>query len=107
MAMSQVSPMEHIPADGHSGLFVVARTDMADLEVYPYEVVKYITRLRGPNKLLYVSQDRGHFTTDYKTRAEDLALLEEWLANPKPLSKAKRQTRRRKTDSSSIKANFV
>jgi pimeloyl-ACP methyl ester carboxylesterase len=106
MAMSQVSPMEHIPADGHPGLFVVARTDMADLEVYPYEVVKYITRLRGPNKLLYVSKNRGHFTTDYKTRAEDLALLEGWLSNPKSISKSKRQTRR-KTESPFIKANFV
>ena len=81
------SPMEHIPSEGYPDIFVVARTDAADLEVYPYEVLKYITRVRGQGpkrsgqpKLLYISADKGHFTTDQETRAEDLALLDNWLS---------------------------
>ena len=89
ISLAEWSPMERIPEAGVPGLFVVARTDMADLEVYPYEVMKYIVRLRGSTrskkegmkKLLYVSQNKGHFTTDVKSRAEDLALLDNWINN--------------------------
>ena len=80
LAMARVSPMERIPDDGHSRVLVVARTDMADLEVYPAEVVKYMSRLKGSNKYIFVSKDRGHFTTDINTRAEDLALLYKGLS---------------------------
>ena len=88
IATGRWSPMERIPAEGYPDLFVIARTDKADLEVYPYEVLKYIRRVRGhsngkgPNekKLVFVSESKGHFTTDQKTRAEDLALLENWLS---------------------------
>lgn len=80
------SPMEHIPVEGIPELFVVARSDTADLEVYPYEVMKWIQRIRGSNgnpKLLYVNNGKGHFTTDLESRAEDLALLDTWLdSNP-------------------------
>jgi pimeloyl-ACP methyl ester carboxylesterase len=79
------SPMEHIPTKGIPDLFVVARSDQADLEVFPYEVLKFITRIRGEGngleKLLYMSENLGHFTTSVKTRAEDLALLDGWLEN--------------------------
>jgi hypothetical protein len=76
------SPMEHIPKEGIPGLFVIARTDLTDLQVLPYEPLKFIQRVRGSNsdnglpKLIYVHSGRGHFTTTLKTRAEDLALLE-------------------------------
>jgi hypothetical protein len=80
--------MEHIPEQGFPNIFVVARTDTADLEVYPYEVVKWILRMRGKkelksakSKLLSVSEGRGHFTTTFETRAEDLAFLDTWLNN--------------------------
>jgi pimeloyl-ACP methyl ester carboxylesterase len=93
IATGRWSPMERIPAEGYPDLFVVARTDKADLEVYPYEVLKYIRRVRGhssvkskdQNKLVFVSESKGHFTTDQKTRAEDLALLEDWLSEKKDL----------------------
>ena len=84
LATSEWSPMEHIPDDGLD-LFVVARSDKADLEVYPYEVMKWITRVRGvgDEKLLYVHNGQGHFTTNIESRAEDLALLENWLTGPR------------------------
>ena len=84
LATGAWSPMEHIPAEGIPELFVVARSDMADLEVYPYEVLKWILKIRGKggkgnSKLLYIDSGKGHFTTGYESRAEDLALLDEWI----------------------------
>ena len=83
--------MERIPSEGYPDVFIVARTDMADLEVYPYEVLKYITRARGEGskgqpKLLSITTDKGHFTTDQETRAEDLALLDNYIGSNKNLS---------------------
>jgi hypothetical protein len=76
--------MEHIPDEGLEH-FVVARSDKADLEVYPYEVMKWIKRARGAGqeKLLYVHSGQGHFTTNTESRAQDLALLENWLSGPR------------------------
>jgi hypothetical protein len=81
IATAEWSPMEHIPEEGIPEL-VIARTDLADLQVLPYEPLKFIQRARGASldnsltKLIYVHSGRGHFTTTLKTRAEDLALLE-------------------------------
>jgi len=85
VALGSWSPMEGIPEKGFPDIFVVARSDLADLEVLPYEPMKFIRRVRGRNeanhkaKLLYISESKGHFTTDRQSRAEDLALLENWL----------------------------
>ena len=80
------SPMEHIPEDGIPDLYVIARADLADLQVLPYEVLKFIKRVRGSSikmngaeKLVYIHNGLGHFTTSIKSRAEDLALLESSL----------------------------
>ena len=85
LATGAWSPMERIPSDkGIPELFVIARSDMADLEVLPYEVVKWIRRMRGKSrggydKLLYTDSGKGHFTTTVQSIAEDLALLQNWL----------------------------
>ena len=80
---AQWSPMEHIPEEGIPDLFVIARTDLNDLEVFPYEVVKFIYRIRGLNKgqkkLLFIHEGLGHFTTSDTSRSEDLSLLDNWL----------------------------
>ena len=77
------SPMEHIPKEGISDLFVIARTDKNDLQVFPYEVLKFIKRIRSKHeahkKLVFIHEGRGHFTTTWKSRAEDIALLDNWL----------------------------
>jgi hypothetical protein len=83
IATASWSPMEHIPVEGIPDLFIIARTDTADLEVLPYEVLKFIKRARGSgkgsDKLVFVHEGRGHFTTTWKTRAEDIALLDDWI----------------------------
>ena len=80
------SPMEHIPEEGIVGLFVIARTDLNDLEVYPYEVLKWILRMRSNEKdeqpkLLKIHEGKGHFTTTSESRSEDLFLLKRWIKN--------------------------
>jgi len=80
------SPMEHIPEEGISSLFVIARTDLNDLEVYPYEVLKWILRMRSNEKdeqpkILKIHEGKGHFTTTSESRAEDLFLLKRWIKN--------------------------
>jgi len=77
IATAEWSPIEHIPSGGIPEL-IIARTDLADLQVLPYEVLKFIKKVRGQNalnKYVYITADRGHFTTTNKTRAEDLAIL--------------------------------
>ena len=92
--------MEHIPVKGIPGLFVVARTDTADLEVFPYEVLKFIKRIRSKKdiqeKLIFVHRGRGHFTTSWKSRAEDIALLDNWLKQSPGLPSSKKPAVRTK-----------
>jgi oligopeptidase B len=86
-----MSVMESIPETGVPGLFVLCRTGLRDLQVLPYEPVKFIRKLRGeehqnePNgKYLSFEKDETHsysFKTFIKTRATDLALLIRWIEN--------------------------
>jgi hypothetical protein len=93
------SPMEHIPVGGISELFIIARTDTADLEVFPYEVIKFIKRVRskkGQEKLLFIHKGRGHFTTSWETRAEDISLLDRWIEQSPGLPSTKKPAVRTK-----------
>jgi len=99
LATAAWSPMEHIPAEGIPDLFVVARTDTADLEVFPYEILKFIQRVRassGKDKLVFIHKGRGHFTTSYESRAEDLALLDNWIEDSPGLKMHKKSAVRTK-----------
>lgn len=77
------SPVHRLPTDGALGLRVVCRTGMFDLQVYPYESLKWILALRGPRpapdgKFLKVEME-GHFTQGdarYNQLAEDFLLLD-------------------------------
>ena len=83
-----LSPIDSIPDGGAPRIFVLCRTALEDKEVFPYESVKWITRLRSLEKgatqqpkLLAITAGSGHFAqgkTAQKQRAEDLALLLSW-----------------------------
>ena len=91
IATAKWSPIEHIPEQGIPELLVIARTDLADLKVMPYEPLKFIQRLRGSSgaeKLIYVHSGLGHHTTSIQSRAEDIALLE-YLTNIRRLDSRK------------------
>ena len=94
------SPMEHIPVGGIPGLFVLARTDTADLEVLPYEVLKFIKRVRSKKetnkKLVFVHKGRGHFTTSWESRTEDITLLDAWIEQSPGLASTKKPAVRTK-----------
>jgi hypothetical protein len=79
------SPMEHIPTEGIPDLFILARTDEQDLQVYPYEVLKFIERARSSNsgrpKLLQISKGKGHFATTTLTREQDCWLLNKTIGH--------------------------
>lgn len=80
-ALLRLSPMNTIPESGAPSVFVLCRTGLNDKEVFAYESVKWITRLReneGKPKLLAISQGEGHFVSgrsSFRQRAEDMALL--------------------------------
>ena len=83
-ALLNLSPVDTIPANGAPGVFVLCRTGLNDKEVFAYESVKWITRLKetkGDPKLLVVQQNQGHFsgrTSAEVLRSKDLSLLVGW-----------------------------
>jgi len=81
LALLRLSPVNTIPESGAPAIFVLCRIGLNDKEVFAYESVKWITRLReneGKPKLLAISEGEGHFVSgksSFRERAEDLALL--------------------------------
>jgi protease II len=76
----RLSPVDNVPPGGTPALFVVARTALGDIEVYAYESVKWMERLKTGGHLFI--GNAGHFTESadvYTEYAEDFVLLEEWL----------------------------
>ena len=92
IALVKLSPMDSLPATGAPNVFVLTRTAENDKEVYAYESVKWITKLRdlqgskGKPKLLALEENEGHFSTEktgVRQRADDMALLHFWLTHKK------------------------
>jgi protease II len=85
-AALELSPIDNLPSDGAPGVFVLGRTGLRDLQVMPFEPVKFIERLRGKekgpaNKYLGIEEDETHSYSSKKfieTRAQDLAILLDW-----------------------------
>lgn len=70
-----------ITTDAHN-IFVLARTGLNDSQVYAYEPVKWIRRLRKPGdtsqKVIGIAPGEGHFYSPavaLQAKAEDLAIL--------------------------------
>jgi hypothetical protein len=78
--------MNAMPTDGAPGVFVLCRTGLKDLQVLPYEPVKWVQRLRGnqnppAGKFLAYEKDEAHVYTIpryYEARGHDLAILDLW-----------------------------
>ncbi len=90
-AILHLSPVDSLPENGAPAIFVVARTSLYDIEVLPYESVKWMYRLRGwPSKLhgeekyLSITAGAGHFVRGSQKNlqsAEDFVLLNSWLSS--------------------------
>jgi hypothetical protein len=87
-----LSPVDALPERGAPPIFVIARTSIYDVEVLPYESVKWIYRLRGwpkpvrggEEKYLAITAGAGHFVRGSKGSsqdAEDFLLLNNWLSS--------------------------
>jgi oligopeptidase B len=85
-ATLKTSPVDLVPEEGYPNLFALVRTGENDKEVFAYEPIKWIHKLRGrdkkdPTKLLAFGDHEGHFVRGdlaIQHRAVDLAILLGW-----------------------------
>ena len=87
----QVSPIDVLPADGASGVFVLTRVGLLDRQVYAYESFKWIQHLRGNYNSTGFNPKGKYVIFDVKeahkyekeryipTHAMDLAILDAWV----------------------------
>ena len=88
ISVGLISPADSAATTAAPGIFVLTRTAENDSQVYAYESVKWIRRLRAHDtrsaapKLCIVEMAQGHFTPPEKTShqwAVDCALLDGWI----------------------------
>ena len=84
MEVALLSPADTASTLSAPTIFVLARTAENDSQVFTYESVKWIRRLRkqGAPKLCIIEKGQGHFTPpdlQYKQWAVDCALLDSWI----------------------------
>lgn len=76
----ELSPIHQLGPKGAPGIKVLCRSGSDDIQVYPYESLKWIEALRGgkkdDTKLLYI--DNGGHTSDnkFKQHVEDFAIID-------------------------------
>jgi len=82
----QVSPIHQLGPEGAPGVFVVCRAGTADLQVFPYEPLKWILALRGnrrgPDGKYFAIGSYGHYSKGsqkYMEQAEDFILINEFI----------------------------
>lgn len=101
-ALQRISPMETIPMAPRNAPFVLVRTAFYDVQVLPYESVKYVTKLQasGFHALLGYDKHGGHFAEEddaVKQQAEDAVLLHYALSSKGPKHTRKRRSSNRRT----------
>jgi hypothetical protein len=79
--MVRLSPIHALGPKGAPAVSVLTRTGVNDMQVLPYEPVKWIDALGGgKEKIVYVADGSGHFTRgggEFVERAEDLCWIVE------------------------------
>jgi len=83
----QTSPADSAVDLETPNIFVFARTAVHDSEVYAYEPIKWVRRLRkaspkGAPKLLCIESEQGHFTppnSQLEQYSLDTAILDSWM----------------------------
>jgi Prolyl oligopeptidase family len=84
----RVSPIHMLSPRGAPGIHVLCRAGKEDLQVLPYESLKWIYAIRGENPepdshTLYSVGDEGHFSSGMaieQEHAEDFIVIQAWLA---------------------------
>jgi len=82
----RISPIHTLGPEGAPGVSVLCRSGIYDIEVYPYESLKWIYALRGKNfkdrtKILYVNGQSHHTYGSelYLDLAEDFSVINRWI----------------------------
>jgi len=101
-ALQRISPMETIPIAPVNAPFILVRTAFYDVQVLPYESVKYVTKLQalGFHALLGYDKEGGHFAgvkDAMKQQVEDACLLHQALSSKGPKHTRKRRSSIRRT----------
>jgi protease II len=86
LSVGLLSPADSATVISCPSVFVLTRTAEHDSQVFAYESVKWIRRLRksGGTKLCIVESGQGHFTPPDKTIRQwaiDCALLDSWISH--------------------------
>ena len=80
----EISPIHQLDPQGAPGIKVLCRSGVHDLQVYPYESLKWIEALRGnrksSDKILYIDNDSHHSKSVFKEHAEDFAIIMSWAS---------------------------
>jgi len=82
----RISPIHQLGPTGAPGIKVLCRTGLKDMQVFPYESLKWILTLRGrrkgvDSKLLYIGHD-GHSSSKEiigGEHAEDFLIINNWI----------------------------
>lgn len=79
-ALQRISPVDTVPYAPKGAPFIVVKTAVNDVQVLPYETLKWAKKLRANNWTVFVGIDigGGHFAAEadmYSQEAEDAALL--------------------------------
>jgi hypothetical protein len=86
----RISPIHTLPSNGAPGVHVLCRAGKDDIQVYPYESLKWILSLRGKRKdttkILYVNTQAhqaygGELFTEL---AEDFLIINHWMFDSPP-----------------------
>jgi oligopeptidase B len=101
-ALLRISPVDTVSHGGST--VVLVRTALHDMEVSPYEAVKWVTKLqsKGWDAVLALDRDGGHFAASTKSveqAAENAAFLDGVLSH-RGTRKAKSHTSRGRTSNS-------
>jgi len=81
----RMSPIHALPADGAPSVAVLCRSGAGDLQVFPYESLKWILTLRGvradTSKILHVNSQAHHTYGGemYLEYSEDFHIINHWL----------------------------
>jgi dipeptidyl aminopeptidase/acylaminoacyl peptidase len=78
-----ISPIHQLGPEGAPGVRVLCRSGIHDIQVYPYESLKWIEALRGgrkdTTKIVYIDNDGHHSMKMYKEYTIDFLIINKWI----------------------------
>jgi protease II len=99
--LKTLSPMETIPPAPAGSPTIIVKTGLNDVQVLPYETLKWAHRLRAKGWTVFAGIDGagGHFAEEtdfYRQKAEDFVLMDSLFEGPKGRTCVFCKTRRRR-----------